>query len=363
MSSRRDPSEPSLAAGARRSRTYLPGACEGASSDPVPGSLDHLEQIISRLVPAEMPTDLMARRGRDAERTWAQLTATPLYEAMTVWVMAARPDQALERVDTMVRTAIASAHKVRDGRWSPGRLAAVVGKVGRRAERCPVHRHLGQEIQLVSYDELGLDLPDDSLALRPARLSLGPAVLADLRSGLGQHAYLVTPFAARLLERAVDLAVDHLDAVRERSASAGRKEALSGMALFAAARPTRRALKSNRITQVYRDLAHPTSVALAHLLLGTDHRPEASLLWRCLSALAGSEAPAEVVADWRAELPALSPAVLALSERRRRRFRERCRRGEDLRYAFELAMTIEADHPSLARNRPFASDGLSVAHR
>ena len=315
---------------------------------PAPGTLDHLEQIIWRLLPATVPTDLMARRGRDAERIWAQVTATPLYEAMTVWVMAAWPDKELERVDTMARTAIAAAHRVRDGRWSAERLAAVIAKAGRRAEHYPVHRHLGRGVQLVSFDELGFDLADESSGPRPASPSLGPAVVADLRLALGEHAYLVTPAAARLLDRAVDLAVDHVNTVRARSVTAGRPEGLSGLALFAAARPTRRAAKSNRITEVFRDLPHPTSVALAHLLLGTDHRPEASLLWRHLCGMAGSEAPAEVVADWRAELPALSPAVLAFSERRRRRVRDRCRRGDDLRNAFELAATTEPEHRSLA---------------
>ena len=37
-----------------------------------------------------------------------RLAATPLYEALTIWVMAAWPEQMLDRVDTMVRTAIAA---------------------------------------------------------------------------------------------------------------------------------------------------------------------------------------------------------------------------------------------------------------
>jgi hypothetical protein len=349
MSPRRRPSEPSASAAAGLLHPCPPGTSGGAVAGPQPGSLDDLEQIIWRLLPDTMPTDLMARRGRGAQRIWAQFTATPLYEAMTVWVMAAWPDQELERVDTMARTAIAAAYQVRDGRWSAERLAAVVAKAGRRAEHQPVHRHLGQEVQLVSYDEFGFDLADESPGPRRAGPSLGPAVVGDLRLALGEHAYLVTPAAARLLDRAVDLAVDHVNTVRARSVTAGRPEGLSGLALFAAARPTRRAAKSNRITDVFRDLPHPTSVALAHLLLGTDHRPEASLLWRHLCGVPGSEAPAEVVADWRAELPALSPAVLAFSERRRRRVRDRCRRGDDLRNAFELAATTEPDHRSLAQ--------------
>lgn len=270
---------------------------------------------------------------------------------MTIWVMAAWPEQTLDRVDTMARTAVAYASKVRNGRWSAERLAAVVAKAGRRPEHYPVHRHLGSEVHLASYEQLDFELADESLAPRqPASSSLGPAVVADLRAALGEHGYLVTPAATALLDRAVDLAVDHLNAVRARSVTAGRPDGLSGLALFAAARPTRRASKANRMTDVFRDLPHPTAVALAHLLLGTDHRPEASLLWRHLQGLSAAEAPAEVVADWRAELPALTPAVLAFSERRRRRVRDRCRRGDDLRRTFELATAAEVEHPIMARS-------------
>ena len=318
-----------------------------ASRALAPGSLDDLEEIICHLLPATTPTDLMVRRGRDAQRAWSQITAGPLYEAMTIWVMAAWPDQMLDRVDTMARTAIAAAHRVRDEQWSSQRLAAVVAKAGRRGEHYPVHRHLGQEVRSVSYDELGFELADEAPDTCPAGSSLGPAVVAHLRVAVGEHAYMVTPAAAAVLDRAVDLAVDHLNAVRAKSVTAGCPDGLSGLALFAAARPTRCAAKSNRITDVFRDLPHPTSVALAHLLVGTDQRPETSLLWRHLCGMTATEAPAEVVADWRAELPALSPAVLAFSERRRRRVRDRCRRGEDLHHAFELVATAEPDHRSL----------------
>ena len=320
-----------------------------ASSVPVPGSLDELEEIICHLLPATTPIDLMVRRGREAQRAWSQITTTPLYEAMTIWVMAAWPDQVLDRVDTMARTAIAAAHLVRDRRWSAERLAAVVAKAGRRGEHYPVHRHLGQEVQVLSYDELRFELADEAADSCPAGSSLGPAVVADLRVGLGEHAYMVTPAAAALLDRAVDLTVDHLNAVRAKSMTAVCPDGLSGLPLLAAARPTRRANKSNRITDVFRDLPHPTSVALAHLLLGTDHHPEASLLWRRLCGLTAAETPAEVVADWRAELPALTPTIVAFSERRRRRMRDRCRRGDDLRRTFELAVVTEPDRSRLAQ--------------
>ena len=322
-----------------------------AQGDVVLGSLDHLEGIIGALLPAWLPADLMVRRGRDARRAWAQITSLPIYEAMTIWVMAAWPEQALDRVDAMARTAIAGAHRVRDGRWSVERLVAVVAKAGRRPEHYPVHHHLGSEVHLVSYEQLNFELADESPApRRPTSSSLGPAVVADLRAALGEHGYLLTPAATALLDWAVDLAVDHLNAVRARSVTAGRPDGLSGLALFAAARPTRRAAKANRMTDVFRDLPHPTAVALAHLLLGTDHRPEASLLWRRLRGLPVAEAQAEVVADWRAELPALTPAVLAFSERRRRRVRERCRRGDDLHHTFELATAVEVEHPVVARS-------------
>ena len=83
---------------------------------PAPGSVDELERIIAELLPTGIPTDLMSRRGKEAQRIWAELAASPLYEALTIWVMAAWPEQTLERVDTMVRTAIAAGHQVRDGR-------------------------------------------------------------------------------------------------------------------------------------------------------------------------------------------------------------------------------------------------------
>ena len=325
------------------------GRAGAASHAPAPGSPDDLEEIICHLLPASTPIDLMERRGRDAQRAWSQITTTPLYEAMTIWVMAAWPDQMLDRVDTMARTAIAAAHRVRDGRWSAERLAAVVAKAGRRGEHYPVHRHLGQEVQVLSYDELRFELADEAADPCRAGSSLGPAVVADLRVALGEHAYMVTPAAAALLDRAVDLTVDHLNAVRAKSVTAGCPDGLSGLALLAAARPTRRAAKSNRITDVFRDLPHPTSVALAHLLLGTDHHPEASLLWRRLCGLSAAETPAEVVADWRAELPALTPTIVAFSERRRRRMRDRCRRGDDLRHTFELAVVTEPDRSGLAQ--------------
>ena len=78
-----------------------------SNEPPDPGSIETLERIIAELLPATIPTDLMLRRGAEARRTWAVLAATPLYEALTVWVMAAWPELPLERVDTMVRTAIA----------------------------------------------------------------------------------------------------------------------------------------------------------------------------------------------------------------------------------------------------------------
>ena len=87
-------------------------------SSPLPGSVEDLERIIADLLPTGIPTDLMSRRGKEAQRIWGELAASPLYEALTIWVMAAWPEQTLDRVDTMVRTAIAAGHQVREGRWS-----------------------------------------------------------------------------------------------------------------------------------------------------------------------------------------------------------------------------------------------------
>ena len=315
---------------------------------PAPGSIDELERIIAELLPPTLPTDLMSRRGSRAQRTWAGLAATPLYEAMTIWVMASSPGYDLERVDAMVRTAIAASPRVRDGQWSSTRLIDVVRKAGRRQEHREVHRHLGQPVRLVSYDAVPVEPVDEMHQLRPVPTSLGRAVVAHLTTALGPHHYMVTPSAAILLDRHCDIAVDHLNAVRSRTSTAEHPDGLVGLSLFAAARPTKRANKSNRITDVFGDQPQPTRVALSHLLLGTDRNPESALLWRHVSKLSPTDVPAEVVADWRADLPALTPAILAFSERRRRRMRDRSRRGENLRRVFDLAASGEAGIPGQA---------------
>jgi hypothetical protein len=291
----------------------------------------------------------MAFRGADGQRAWAALTTTALYEELTVWVMAAWPDQNLERVEPMVRTAIASADRVRQGEWTTERLMGVIRKAGQRREHREVHHHLGHRVRVVSFDDSFMELVEETPGpSTPLSSALGRTVLEHLRGSLGQHRYLVTPAAAALLERSCDIAVDHLDAVRARTVSAARPEGLSGLDLFAAARPTRRANKSNRITEVFRDLPHATAVSLAHLLLGTDHRPEAALLWRHASGLLPTEVPAEIVADWRGELPALTPATLEFSDRRRRRLRDRSRRGDDLRHIFEQSFEGDLEPSGIA---------------
>ena len=202
--------------------------------------------------------DVMTRRGAEVQQLWESLITTPLYEELTVWVMAAWPDQMLEQVDTMVRTAIASADRVRQGEWTTERLIGVVRKAGRRGEHRVVHQHLGQEVHIVSFDDALVELAEDRASRGTHVSSLGLAIVSNLRAGLGEHRYMVTPSAAELLDRSCDIAVDHLDSVRARTVSAERPEGLSGLDLFAAARPTRRANKSNRITEVFRDLPHPT---------------------------------------------------------------------------------------------------------
>ena len=255
------------------------GSADGLSTASA-GSVAKLEWIIAELLPADIAADVMTRRGAEMKQLWESLTTTPLYEELTVWVMAAWPDAMVERVDTMVRTAIASADRVRQGQWTTERLIGVVRKAGQRRERREVHRHLGREVRIVSFDDALMELAEVAAAPGAHPAALGHAIVADLRAALGEHRYMVTPAAAALLERSCDLAVDHLDSVRTRTVSAERPEGLSGLDLFAAARPTRRANKSNRITEVFRDLPHPTGVSLSHLLLGTDHHPEAALLWR-----------------------------------------------------------------------------------
>jgi hypothetical protein len=317
-------------------------------SSPAPGSVEDLERIIAELLPTGIPTDLMSRRGKEAHRVWGELAATPLYEALTIWVMAAWPEQMLDRVDTMVRTAIAAGHQVREGRWSTRRLIGVVGKAGLRPEHREVHRHLGRSVSFVSYDAVELEIVDDPPDSQPVASSVGRGVVAHLCLSLGEHRYMVTPEAASRLDRYTDIAVDHLNSVQAKSISSERPQGLCGLALFAAARPTRGANKSNRITDVFGDLPRPTKLALSRLLLGTDRRPEAALLWRHISGLSPLDVPSDIVADWRADLPDLCPAVLAFSDRRRRRTRDRSRKGDDLRQVFELAATSDVGRPEHA---------------
>ena len=315
---------------------------------PAPGSVEDLEGIIAELLPDGIPADLMSRRGTEAQRIWDELAASPLYEALTIWVMAAWPEQMLDRVDTMVRTAIAAAHQVQQRHWSPARLMGVVHKAGCRPEHREVHRHLGRVVNLVSYDAVEVEVADEAPHAPAAPSSLGQGIVDHLRLSLGEHHYMVTPEAAWRLDHYADIAVDHLNAVQAKSVSAERPDGLCGLALLAAARPTRRANRSNRITDVFGDVPHPTKLALSRLLLGTDHHPEASLLWRHLSGRSPRDVPAHVVADWRADLPDLCPAVLAFTERRRRRTRDRSRRGDDLRRVFASAAPTDLDPPEQA---------------
>jgi hypothetical protein len=317
-------------------------------SNAIAGSVAKLDWIITELLPADIATNVMTRRGAEVRQFWEPLTTTPLYEELTLWVMAAWPDEMVERVDTMVRTAIASADRVRQGEWTTERLIGVVRKAGQRGEHREVHQHLGHEVRIVSFDDALMDLAEAAAVPRTSSSSLGQAIVSDLRAALGEHRYMVTPSAAALLDRSCDIAVDHLDAVRARTVSDEREEGLFGLDLFAAARPTRRANKSNRITEVFRDLPRPTAVSLSHLLLGTDHHPEAALLWRHASGMSPAQVPAEIVTDWRAELVALTPAILAFSDRRRRRLRDRSRRGDNLRHVFERSLAGE-----LAREQVF----------
>ena len=320
-----------------------------------PGSLEMLERIIAELLPRTTPRDLMLRRGKEARRIWAHLCATPLYECLTIWVMAASPEVPLERVDTMVRTAIAGAPKVRDGDWTSTRLRDVVRKAGQRQAHGEVHRHLGRPVSLLSLDAVPIEVVDELHRPQPRGSSLGQAVVAHLRTALADHDYLLTQSAAALLDHYCDITVDHLNSVQAKSASTEPPDGLKGLELFAAARPTKTTNKSNRITDVFGDLPHPSAVALSHLLLGTDRNPEAALLWRHLSRKSPKETPAAVLADWRADLPALCPTILEFSQRRRRRVRDRSRRGEDLRRVFNAVTTQPASF------EPAVGPGCNVA--
>lgn len=127
--------------------------------------------------------------------------------------------------------------------------------------------------------------------------SLGRVVVADLSMALGEHAYMLTPTATALVDRYTDITVDHLNAIRAKSVTVERPDGLSGLALFAAARPTRRANKSQRITDVLRDLP-----AFPHLL-GRMR----------IKIYARSKPPATKAAKWR-----IGPFSLARPRRERK---------------------------------------------
>jgi hypothetical protein len=195
-----------------------------------PGSMAKLDWIIAELLPADIDAEVMARRNAEVKQRWQSLTATPLYEELTLWVMAAWPDEGVDRVDAMVRTAIASADRVRQGEWTTERLISFVRRAGQRGEHREVRRHLGQDVRIVSFEDAFMDLAEDPPASGMLSSSLGHAIVSELRTGLGEHRYMVTPCAAALLDRSCDIAVDHLALVRGRTVSAERPEGLSGLA-------------------------------------------------------------------------------------------------------------------------------------
>ncbi len=154
-------------------RSGADGSADGLSTASA-GSVAKLEWIIAELLPADIATDVMTRRGAEMKQLWESLTTTPLYEELTVWVMAAWPDAMVERVDTMVRTAIASADRVRQGQWTTERLIGVVRKAGQRRERREVHRHLGREVRIVSFDDALMELAEVAPAPGASALFTGP---------------------------------------------------------------------------------------------------------------------------------------------------------------------------------------------
>ena len=144
-----------------------------------------------------------------------------------------------------------------------------------------------------------------------------------------------------------------------RTISDERPEGLSGLDLFAAARPTK---AGQQIESHHGCLpgsaARVTGISLAHLLLGTDLHPEAALF-------------GDMLRDFRrrvhrgdrgrlaGELLALTPATLDFSQRRRRRLRDRSRRGDDLRRTFEQIDSAEVELAEM----PPSSDRAFGRHR
>jgi len=69
-------------------RSGVAGTADGASRASA-GSVAKLEWIIAELLPADIATDVMTRRATEVKQMWESLTTTPLYEELTLWVMAA----------------------------------------------------------------------------------------------------------------------------------------------------------------------------------------------------------------------------------------------------------------------------------
>ena len=138
-----------------------------------------------------------------------------------------------------------------------------------------------------------------------------------------------------------------LNSVRAKSVSAERPQGLCRVGVVRGG-PAHEA--GEQVEPDHRCLRRPAAsdprLALSRLLLGTDHRPEAALLWRHLSGLSPIDVPAESWPTGEPTCPTLTPAVLAFSERRRRRTRDRSRKGDDLRRVFELAATSDVGLPS-----------------
>ena len=320
----------------------LPSEKDRFVTAPSPKEIQEFERLLGDFLPASIPSTLRSNRSNENREMWMRLAATPPYAAMTVWVMTIWPNRRIERVDPMVRMAIAGAHYVWEDEWSTVRLIRAVDKAGRRKERREVRQHLGRRIHFVSLDTLWFE-PIDETPPASVTSSLGSAVVANLKQSLGEHSYMVTPSASVLLDRFADIAVDHLNSVRIKSISDQCPNGLADLALFEAARPTKRTNKLNRITDIFRDLPPATSVALSHLLLGTDHNPESALLWRHVSGISPLDVRPDIVADWRSELPALCPSMLDFTDRRRRRMRDRSRNGDNLRQIFDRAVISDLD--------------------
>ena len=106
-----------------------------------------------------IPTDLMLQAGqRSPAYMGAPGRPRRLYEALTVWVMAAWPELPLSGSTRWCARPSLPHLRCATGDWTTRRLSDVVRKAGRRQDHREVHRHLGRPVSLVSLDAVEFEV-------------------------------------------------------------------------------------------------------------------------------------------------------------------------------------------------------------